>query len=415
MKSRVLKSLLLAKSKSPLARIIVLTGARQTGKTTLARLAFPAYSYLSIEDPILRLDYKNLTAAQWAKLYPQAILDEIQKEPVLVESVKSVYDQYPKPRYLLLGSSQLLLLKKVKESLAGRCIIVDVYPLTIPEIRTTAWDDLPAKSLLQKLIALDEPIEEIRPFKLWDDYTDRIRAYDYYLNFGGYPALVDENISDDDRFEWLRTYIRTYLERDVRDLAEFKSLEPFVKIQKITALLTGQQMNYSLLGKEASISSKTAKRYLEYLSLSYQIVFLKPWYRNKLKRLSKTPKLHYLDPGIQRAIVGKRGDLTGHEFESAIVPEIIKQLKTAGFIGEFYHIRSHDGFEIDLLIETEQGYFPIEIKQSVHINKSDVRHLVSVKEILDKPVLKSFIISNDKRIQTFNESIYAIPAALFLT
>ena len=112
MKSRFLKVVLNKQHKSALGRIIVLTGARQTGKTTLSKQCFPDYTYLSIEDPVLRMEYKKLTASQWHLHYPYAILDEVQKEPALIESIKSVYDQYSDTKYLLLGSSQLLLLKK---------------------------------------------------------------------------------------------------------------------------------------------------------------------------------------------------------------------------------------------------------------------------------------------------------------
>ncbi|HHS95708.1 MAG TPA: ATP-binding protein, partial [Phaeodactylibacter sp.] len=359
MKSRYIKVNLLSKAKSPFGRIIVLTGARQTGKTTLARLAFPQYKYLSIEDPLMRIEYKTLTAAQWNLTFPFAILDEVQKEPTLIESIKSVYDQYPEPRYLLLGSSQLMLLKKVKESLAGRCSIFEIYPLTIPEIRTKSWDEEIKNSLLQDVVLKQKDADDILPFTLWEDFAERKAAFDHYLKLGGYPALVDDTLDDDERYHWLRNYIRTYLERDIRDLADFKSLEPFVKLQKITALLTGQMMNYSLLGKEAGISSATAKRYLQYLELSYQVVLLKPWHRNKLKRLLKTPKIHYLDPGIKRTIVAKTGSLTGHEYESAIIAEIIKQLKNIHFAGDYYHLRTHDGFEVDFLIELEDAYIPI--------------------------------------------------------
>lgn len=152
MKSRAIKDALLAKNKSPYGRILILTGARQTGKTTLARACFPGYTYLSIEDPVLRSQYSLLTASQWEKMYPNAILDEVQKEPRLIESIKSVYDQYPDPRYVLLGSSQLLLLQKVRESLAGRCHIQDVYPLTIPEILTKSWEGQIKPSFFQQYL-----------------------------------------------------------------------------------------------------------------------------------------------------------------------------------------------------------------------------------------------------------------------
>ena len=171
MKSRFLKETILGKKKTPHARIIVLTGARQTGKTTLARLCFPQYAYLSIEDPVLRIQYKQLTAAQWKKFYPEAILDEVQKEPVLIESVKSVYDQYHDVRYVLLGSSQLLLLSKVKESLAGRCVIEEVLPLTLPEMLTRAWEETPGHSFFQQYLGKQTLPSLLPTFEMYPYFT----------------------------------------------------------------------------------------------------------------------------------------------------------------------------------------------------------------------------------------------------
>lgn len=414
MKSRNLKEKLIKNSQTRQGRIIVITGARQTGKTTLARHCFPEYNYLSIEDPQLRLQYKELTASQWNTIYPKAILDEVQKEPVLIESIKSVYDQFEEPRYLLLGSSQFLLLQKVKESLAGRCSIHEVFPLTIPELITNSWNQEPRESLFQTILKTGVVANLLPSFKLDPEYSIKENAFNYYLRNGGYPALVNDNLSDDERFEWLKNYIRTFLERDVRDLADFKSLDPFIKIQRITSLLTGKLVNFSMLGKEAGISANTASRFLQYLELSYQAFFLQPWYANELKRLVKTPKLHYLDPGVQKAIIKKTGELNGNEFESAVIAEIYKQAQVIGFNGSYYHLRTQDGTEVDLILETEKGFIAIEVKMADNITKSDVRHLNAIKSILTKPVIHSFIISNDKAIKRFNDGIVAIPAAMFL-
>lgn len=415
MKSRFLQSILKKKESSPLSRIIVLTGARQTGKTTLARHCYPKYKYLSIEDPVLRIQYKKLTAAQWKEFYQKAILDEVQKEPVLVESIKSVYDQYDNVRYILLGSSQLLLLQKVKESLAGRCLIEEVLPLTLPEILTNSWSDSPTYSYFQKYLQSYSCPDSLPSFELYPDYSSRLKVFQYYLINGGYPALVNEKLSEDDRFEWLNNYVRTYLERDIRDLAEIKSLEPFVKVQRMTALLTAQLVNFSSLGNESDVSSKTAQRFLQYLEISYQTIMLQPWFNNSIKRLVKTPKLHYLDPGVQRAILQKKGELTGNEFESAIVAEIYKQVKVIGFTGNFYHLRTHDGAEVDLLLETEAGYLAFEIKMSNNIGSKDARHLRSLHKILDKTIIQCFILSNDNNIKQIDENILSLPAAMFLT
>jgi len=415
MKSRLLSSEIIAKNQSATGRIIVLTGARQTGKTTLARKVFPDYTYLSIEDPVLRMQYAELTAAQWSEYYPKSILDEVQKMPQLIESIKSVYDQYTEPRYLLLGSSQLLLMQKVKESLAGRCFIQEIFPLTLPELLTDSWSAQVKHSIFQEFISSKQLPDLYPSFSLDPDFAEKDYIFKYYLKNGGYPALVNKEFTDNDRFEWLKMYVKTYLERDIRDLADFKSLQPFVKVQQITSLLTAQQLNYTSLAKEAGISSNTAQRFIQYLDISYQTISLQPWFKNNLKRLSKTPKLHYLDPGIQRAVIQKQGMLSGNEFESAIIAEMYKQMKNIRFQANLFHLCTHDGREIDFLIETEDGYIPVEIKMTNKVNRTDARHLFSLDKLLDKPIIHSFVLSNDNTIKQFSEKITALPASLFLT
>jgi uncharacterized protein len=415
MKSRILLPTLRRKNKSRFGRIIILTGARQTGKTTLARKGFPDFTYISMEDPTMREDYSKLTSSQWKSLYPKAILDEIQKTPQLFESIKAVYDQFEDTCYFLLGSSQLLLLQKVKESLAGRCSIYEVFPLTIPELATKEWSEPVNESFFQKLLANNKLPALLPPsFRMHPDYADATETFNHYLRFGGYPAISDPGLTDEERHDWLKNYIRTYLERDIRDLADFKNLDPFIRIQQTTALLTGSIINFSQLAKEADITSHTAKRFINYLELSYQTILLKPWHRNSLKRLSKSPKLHYLDPGIQRAILKKRGQMSGNEFESSVVAELYKQTRYIDFQGNFYHLRTLDGKEIDLLIETENGYIAIEVKMSSRVNDSDARHFSGLDQILDKQVLFSFVLSNDPDIKEIAHNTLALPAAMFL-
>jgi predicted AAA+ superfamily ATPase len=345
-------------------------------------------------------------------LYPRAILDEVQKVPALFESLKSVYDQFPDPRYILLGSSQLLLLDKVRESLAGRCQILEMYPLTIPEQLTDSWEDPVKPSVFQGWINGDRSLEDLLPsFLLYPDFAERQLAFDFYLNFGGYPAITDKSLTPDERWNWLENYVRTYLERDVRDLADFRNLEPFVLLQKLTAIQTGQLINFSQLGLEAGISAKTAQRFLHYLQISYQTLLLQPWSRNQRKRLVKAPKIHYLDPGVLNTILQKRAIGTGHEYESAIIAELYKQVKIIGKPLSFYHLQSHDGREIDLLLEFETHYAAIEIKMSRNISKTDARNFQDLGTILDKPLKQCIILSNDPKIQILNHNTMAIPAA----
>ena len=413
MKNRSLSQIIKQKGNSHFGRIIVVTGARQTGKTTLIKNLYPQYPYISIEDPTTVGQYKSLTAAQWESLYPLAILDEIQKEPQLVESIKSVYDQYPGPRYILLGSSQIMLLKKVRESLAGRCQIVELYPLTLPEIMTNSWEEEVQLSWFQKLM-LNQEVDDI-PFLLDPNHAKKITVFQEYLKFGGYPAISGTDIPENEKYDWLSNYIKTYLERDIRDLAEFRKLEPFTKTQKLMAINTGQLSNYSQIAAAAGVSSKTVQRFVEYMNISYQTLSLKPWSKNVKKRLVKSSKVHFMDIGVLRAILQKKEGLNGHEFESAIVSELYKQLNTINIDAQVYHLRTTDGREVDLLVELEAGYVAIEIKMSPNVRPVDARHLKNLEETLDKPVLHKFVLSNDPNMQDLGEGVKAIPAIKFLT
>lgn len=413
MHNRLLSRDIISRNQSRFGRILVITGARQTGKTTLVRQIFNVYPYISVEDPVSIQQYKNLTASQWNEIYPHAILDEIQKEPQLIESIKSVYDQYETPRYILLGSSQIMLLKNIRESLAGRCQIIEMYPLTLPEILTNDWNEEVKLSFFQKLL-LGQETSSI-PFLLDPNHTRKQAAYDYYLRFGGYPAITDKQLSDGERDDWLHNYVRTYLERDIRDLAEMRQLEPFSKTQRLLAINSAQLINNSQIAVEAGVTSKTVQRFIEYMNISYQTVSLQPWSRNSKKRLVKSPKIHFMDPGVLRAVLQQKGELNGHQFESAIVAEIIKQIHTAQIQAEIYHLRTSDGREIDLLIETEAGYIVIEIKQSSVVRSVDGRHLRNIEAILDKPVLHRFVLSNDINMKELGDDIKAMPAIQFLT
>lgn len=404
------------RSKDAFGRILVLTGARQTGKTTLVRRAFPDYEYISLEDPVLRIEYQKLSAQRWADQYPLAVLDEIQKTPQLIESIKAVYDQFDDPRYLLLGSSQILLLKQVRESLAGRCQLLELYPLTLPEMLTQSWDDPVQESRLVRWMRDEVDLSELPAVLARDErFVKADSCFERYLQVGGYPALWKEKISTEEAQRWLYGYVQTYLQRDIRDLAEIRNLEPFVLAQQMSARLTGELVNYSALAKEAGITAKTAQRFLQYLQMSYQVVLLQPWFRNSRKRLVKSPKLHYLDPGVQSAVSGRYGALTGHEFESAVVAEVIKQLKTAGLRVDFYHLRTADGREVDLLLETPEGFYAFEVKQSRVVHISDARHLKGLAELLDKPLLHSFLVSNDPVVRPLAERLTALPAVALLS
>ena len=414
MKARYILKHIVRQRDSKWGRILIFTGARQTGKTTITRIGFPDYTYISIEDPVTRRQYAALTAAQWNALYPRAILDEIQKEPSLIESIKSVYDQWTEPRYVLTGSSQLLLMKKVRESLAGRCLIFELYPLTLPELETESYDEEVKDSPFQQLLFTGTIPEQYPVFLLDPLHARKAQAWEHYVKFGGYPALTDNDMTDDDRYRWLSTYVKTYLERDVRDLASFRDLEPYIKLQQALALQTGGIFNASSLSAHVGVTAKTVKNYLQYLEMSYQTITLQPYEKNATRRLIKSPKIHYLDNGVLQAVIGKRGMPTGSEFESLVIAELYKQARQTELPLNFYHLRTANGSEVDCLIETEAGYYAFEIKQTEHVQPADSRHLRSLGNLLDKPLIHAFVLSNDVQEQQISPNITALHVAQFL-
>ncbi len=410
MKNRTLFNYIRQKAAKETGRLIVLTGARQTGKITLVRRGFPDYTYLSLEDPVTRPDFVALSAPQWYQRYPRSILDEVQKAPSVIESIKAVYDRYPDARSMLLGSSQILLMDHVRESLAGRVSLVELYPLTLPEMLTDSWEDPVVESRLIRFLATGEreflhegvPLQE-------DGYAKAARHLAHYLEFGAMPAIMEPGLSDEDRYDWLDNCVRTYLQLDLRDLANLRGLMPFVRVLRAIAGRTGGLLNMNELARLAGVTARTANRFVSYLELSYQVILLKPWFRNRSKRLSRSPKIHLLDPGIQRVLLNRRGRPTGPEFVSAIVAEIHKQIRNSRLPVDCYHLRTVDGREVDLLIETERGFLPVEIKMTERVSSADARHLRRLATILDKPILGSLVLSNDPHLRDLGEDITALP------
>jgi predicted AAA+ superfamily ATPase len=218
----------------------------------------------------------------------------------------------------------------------------------------------------------------------------------------------------DEKFDWLKNYVRTYLERDVRDLASFRDLEPFIKLQQYLALNTGNLTNASSIGKQLGVTVKTVQRYIKYFEMSYQAIILPSWSKNQNKRLVKASKVHYMDQGVIQAILNKRGGMTGNEYESAIISEIYKQAKNIESTVQFSFLRTHDGKEVDLLLEFSDYFYAFEIKMASKVSRTDAKHLFDLDKILDKPVKKAFILSNDPETKYFNEYTVALHTAMFL-
>ena len=394
-------------------RIVILTGARQTGKTTLVKSFYSGLKYLNLDAGEYRDIVNNTSTLAWHREIGAAVIDEAQKEPSVFEKVKFAYDAGEISFSVLTGSSQILLLKNIRETLAGRAFLLELWPLLQSEIQPTAMDRGKNDPLLQRLISrkdLSEVLAQTAPVLFGEAEIDSIETEKYLLRWGGMPGLLP--LSDEERWKWLKDYCYLYLERDLVDLAKLDDLRPFQKYQKLASLRSGKLLNYSELARDTGISVDTARRYLEYLKISYQTIALEPFYRNLTSRVIKTPKLYWLDIGILRQLSGFKEGLTGELFETMVVSEIHKWIKTSQSETELSFYRTQSGMELDLLLKTESGYIGIEIKSRETVVKKDWSSMDRIANELDKEWKGGLVVYRGNRIIELDTvlNIWAVPS-----
>lgn len=298
------KALHLAAAQNP---VVTLTGPRQSGKTTLVRALFPEYSYFSLEAPDVRsraIEDPRGFLSGGSKI----ILDEIQRAPDLLSYIQGLVDEDPTPgRFILTGSQNLLSMKSVSQTLAGRTTLLRLYPLSIAELTGRALFDPAQLTGSQSTPGLDR----------WQT-----------LFKGFYPRVHDTGIP---AREWLADYFRTYVERDVRAVLDVSDTRAFENFVRLAAANTAQELNLTRLASDVGVTQQTARRWLNALEIGYLAITLPPHYINYRKRLRKRPRLHFLDSGLTCYLLGitDAAMLAGHPlrgaiFESYVITEIIK-------------------------------------------------------------------------------------------
>jgi predicted AAA+ superfamily ATPase len=242
----------------------------------------------------------------------------------------------------------------------------------------------------------------------------RRRAEQHLWQWGGMPALLP--LSPEERWKWLKDYEYTYLERDLGDLARLDDLEPFRTFQQLAALRSGRLVNYSELARDASVSAETAKRYLEYLRLSYQVVLLQPYRSNITSRVVKTPKLYWVDVGLLRQVSGLRETPSGELYETLVVSELYKWIKTAQRDAEVFFYRTRSGLEVDLLVQTPRGLIGMEIKSRRTLARKDVRALKDVAGGLGKRWRGGLVVYQGDELHPIAQpNIWALPSRRLFT
>jgi predicted AAA+ superfamily ATPase len=391
-------------------RLILLTGARQTGKTTLAREVYPDLTYVNLDAPEQREAVREVRADAWAETVGPAVLDEAQKEPSLFDKVKYAFDAGQIRQTVLLGSSQILMLQRVRETLAGRAFVYELWPLLASELASPA-DETASPPLLDALLTsagtADDLLAPLPAVRLGEQATLGAAAVDHLLRWGGMPALLP--LPDVERSKWLQSYEATYLERDLGDLARLADLMPFRRFQSLCALRSGQLLSFAELARDAGLSVNTSRRYVEYLRISYQALLLPPFATNLTSTVIKTPKVYWLDLGLWRHLTRYQGRATGQMFETLVVTEVWKWVKTAERPVDLAFYRTRSGLEVDLLVSTPHGTWGIESKSAARLGPADWRGLAEVGRSMGEAWRGGLVVYQGTSVQRLAPNLWAVP------
>ena len=357
--------------------VLLVTGPRQAGKTTLlTQLAESERKYVTLDDPNDRMMAKTDPALFMQRYTPPVIIDEIQYAPEILPYIKIHVDkEKQRGKYWLTGSQAFHMMKNVSESLAGRVGIVNLLGLSMNEIKNIASD--PFTTMPDRLMAR---INQVSPMGLNKIYG--------HIFKGSMPALYNEQPPELEDF--YRSYINTYLQRDIKDLTQVADETTFYNFMIIVAARTARTIVYDEIAKDAGISPPTAKKWLSVLVSSGMVALVQPYHNNILKRAIKSPLLHFLDTGLCAYLLKwgtpqtlEAGPMSGAFFESWVFSEIYKSYLNAGKEPPLYYYRDKDKREIDLLIYKDGTLYPIEIKKSASPGSEAIKHFKALNPVTE--------------------------------
>ena len=362
-------------------KVIVVTGPRQVGKTTMLKHlmnedveAGRSRTYVSLDNTNIRMLAKEDPALFLQRYEPPVLIDEIQYAPELLPYIKVAVDQSEETgRFWLTGSQPFHLMKHVSESLAGRVGIIEMFGLSDAEIKQVVSQSFdPAPSYFKQRV-------QAMPHRSVSQVFDRIAA-------GSFPHIY--LLPPDLRSAAYDSYIDTYLMRDIRDLSQVGDELKFRRFMAACASLTSKPIVYAELARIADIDQKTAKTWLSLLVSSYLVKIVEPYSNNLIKRLSKQSIMHFIDAGLAAHLAGwtnprslESGAMSGAIFESFVFGEIYKSFINAGKTAPLFFFKTNDRKEIDLLLERDGTLFPIEVKKSANPQRKDVKSFIALEDV----------------------------------
>jgi uncharacterized protein len=364
--------------------VVVLTGARQVGKTSLVRKVFPDFSYATLDLPAAAEQAEKSPLAFLKSYQEPLIVDEVQYAPALFRHLKSVIDQDRRPgRFILTGSQNLSLMQGVSESLAGRSGVLTMLNLSFEELKS----------------------------------SDASASADEFLFRGGFPELYERQ--EIDSHIWFASYLSTYLERDVRNILSIGSLRDFDRFLRAAALRTGQILSYSELARDVGIAPNTAKSWISVLEASGQLYLLEPYHRNLGKRLIKSPKLYLTDTGLAAFLMGFesvqelfRSPLAGALWETHVIMETVRHFAAQGKRKPLWFWRTVQGAEVDLLIEQGGQFVAIETKLAEHPGNDAAKGFKALKSLYgEKSLIRGYVACRTPQPYPLTEEIHAIPGS----
>lgn len=384
--------------------VIILCGARQVGKTTLLHnISEDERKYVTLDDPLIMRLAKEDPALFFQRYRPPLLIDEIQYAPELLPYIKMEVDKNKKPgMFWLTGSQQFHMMKAVSESLAGRIGVLSLLGLSRREIVNQA-------AISEPFVPLPQVVEDRAAS------GGKLMLQDVYRLIwrGSFPAVALDAAMD--RGLFYGSYVQTYLQRDIRDLARVGDEMAFLRFIRAVSARTGQMLNLTDLARDTNVSVNTAKSWLSILQASGIVYLLEPYYTNLTKRIIKTPKLYMLDTGLCSYLTEwsspetlEAGAMSGSILETWILTELLKSYWHNGQQANFYYYRDKDKREIDLLIIKDGIIHPLEFKKTASPNKHDIHHFQAL-ERLQEPIGSGGIICLSEEIIPLTGTSLTIP------